>query len=82
MAVKKEEKIIIDVWKTISGLQDSLKEHPIRNSYLKALDPTSDISLYSQLHLITYLREIMLEKTSELVRHIEESYKEIVERKH
>ncbi|MHA1990417.1 MAG: hypothetical protein ACW981_06565 [Candidatus Hodarchaeales archaeon] len=81
MAQKKGENVIFDVWKTISGLHDSVNEHPIANSYLKTLDPTADISLYSQLHLITYLREIVLEKTKELVEHIEESYKEILESK-
>jgi hypothetical protein len=81
MTQKKEKNIIFDVWKTISGLHDSLNYHPIANSYLKDLDPTADITLYSQLHLITYLREIILEKTNELLEHIEKSYKDSIEKK-
>lgn len=81
MSQKKGKNVIFDVWKTISGLHNSVNENIIPNSYLKSIDPTSDITLYSQLHLIIYLREIVLEKTNELVEHIEESYKEKIEKK-
>ncbi|MHA1983122.1 MAG: hypothetical protein ACW967_02130 [Candidatus Hodarchaeales archaeon] len=81
MSQKKGKNIIDEVWNTISELHNSVNEKIIPNSYLKSLDPTKDITLYSQLHLIIYLREILLEKTNDLTKHIEDSYKELFNNK-